>query len=129
MRENPCGSACGGYSSAAEEAGMKKQKKRSARREMAFNTGRRYQMRARTALLVTALTLASSGAGASVAAATPGPTPDYGLTGACNMTNPNAAFGMFTIAGSVANPNGFDVGMIIAILKTNGGTVPENCGG
>jgi len=45
------------------------------------------------------------------------------------MTNPNAAFGMFTIAGSVANPNGFEVGMIIAILSTNGGTIPENCGG
>jgi hypothetical protein len=86
-------------------------------------------MRARTTLLVTVLTLAASGAGASVAGATPGPTPDYGLTGACNMTNPNAAFGMFTIAGSVANPNGFDVGMIIAIENTNGGTVPENCSG
>jgi hypothetical protein len=86
-------------------------------------------MRARTAVLVTAVTLAASGAGASVAEAIPGPTPPYGLTGACNMTNPNAAFGMFTIAGSVANPNGFDVGMIIAILNTNGGTIPENCGG
>jgi len=49
---------------------------------------------------------------------TPGPTPIYGLTGGCNMTNPNAAFGMFTIAGSLANPNGFDVGMITAILNT-----------
>jgi hypothetical protein len=45
------------------------------------------------------------------------------------MTNPNAAFGMFTIAGSVANPNGFDVGMIKAILNTNGGTIPDNCQG
>jgi hypothetical protein len=26
-------------------------------------------------------------------------------------------------------PNGFDVGMIIAILNTNGGTIPEICGG
>ena len=86
-------------------------------------------MRIRTTLLVTALTLAATGAGTGVAAATPGPTPDYGLTGACNMTNPNAQFGMFTIAGSVANPKGFDVGMIIAILNTNGGTIPENCGG
>lgn len=86
-------------------------------------------MRARTTLLVTALTLAASGAGAGVAAATPGPTPDYGLTGACNMTNPNAAFGMFTIAQSHANPNGFDVGMIKAILNTNGGTIPANCMG
>jgi hypothetical protein len=86
-------------------------------------------MRGRTTLLLTALTLAASGAGASVAAATPGPTPDEGLTGACNMTNTHAAFGMFTIAGSHANANGFDVGMIIAILNTNGGTIPENCGG
>jgi hypothetical protein len=86
-------------------------------------------MRAHTTLLATVLTLALSGAGASVAAATPGPTPDYGLTGACNMTNPNASFGMFTIAQSHANPNGFDVGMIKAIFNTNGGTIPENCGG
>ena len=54
---------------------------------------------------------------------------DPSTTGACNMTNTNAAFGMFTIVGSVANPNGFDVGMIIAILNSNGGTVPENCQG
>ena len=86
-------------------------------------------MRARTTVLVTALTLAASGASASVAAATPGPTPNEGLTGACNMTSTHAAFGMFTIAGSHANAKGFDVGMIIAILNTNGGTIPENCGG
>jgi hypothetical protein len=79
--------------------------------------------------LVLASALPLSLATAGVAAADPGPTPDYGLTGACNMTNPNAAFGMFTIAGSHANPNGFDVGMIIAILNTNGGTVPDNCQG
>ena len=86
-------------------------------------------MRARAAGFVTALAVAAGGAGASVAAATPGPTPDEGLTGACNMTNSHAAFGMFTIAGSVANPNGFDEGMITAILNTNGGIVPDNCGG
>jgi hypothetical protein len=86
-------------------------------------------MRARRTLLVTAVTLALSGAGGSVAAATPGPTPIHGLTGACNMTNPNAAFGMFTIAGSVANPHGWDDGMITAILNTNGGTIPDNCQG
>ena len=86
-------------------------------------------LRVRTVLLVTALTLAASGVGASGAAATPGPTPPYGLTGACNMTNPNAAFGMFEVAGSVANPHGWDEGMITAILNTNGGTIPENCGG
>ena len=77
-------------------------------------------MRTRTTVLVTALTLAASGAGANVAAAIPGPTPPYGLTGACNMTNPNAAFGMFEVAGSVANPKGFDEGMITAILRSNG---------
>ena len=77
-------------------------------------------MRARTVLLVTALTLAASGAGASGAAAIPGPTPPYGLTGACNMTNPNAEFGMFEVAGSVANPHGFDEGMITAIINSNG---------
>ena len=86
-------------------------------------------MTTRTTLLVTALTLAASGAGAGVAAATPGPTPPEGLTGACNMTNTHAAFGMFTIAGSHANTNGWDGGMITAILNTNGGTIPENCGG
>ena len=77
-------------------------------------------MRARTTVLVTAVTLAVSGAGASGAAAIPGPTPVYGLTGACNMTNPNAEFGMFEIAGSVANPHGFDEGMITAIINSNG---------
>ena len=86
-------------------------------------------MRPRTTLLVTALTLAASGAGATVAAATPGPTPVNGLTGACNMTNSHAAFGMFVIAGSHANPNGFDGGMITAIMNTNGGIVPQICGG
>jgi len=77
-------------------------------------------MRVRRTLVVTAATLAFCSAGAGVAAATPGPTPVNGLTGACNMTNPNAEFGMFEIAGVHANPNGFDVGMIIAILNSNG---------
>ena len=86
-------------------------------------------MTARRVLLITALTLATGGAAAGVATAAPGPTPNEGLTGACNMTSTHASFGMFTIAGAHANPRGFDVGMIIAILNTNGGTVPENCGG
>ena len=77
-------------------------------------------MRTRATLLVTVLTLIASGAGASGAAAIPGPHPLYGLTGACNMTNPNAEFGMFEVAGSVANPHGFDDGMIRAILNSNG---------
>jgi hypothetical protein len=86
-------------------------------------------MRGRRTLIVTALTLAATGAGANVAAAIPKPHPIYGLTGACNMTNPNAAFGMFEVAGSVANPHGFEDGMITAILNTNGGIVPDNCQG
>jgi hypothetical protein len=91
-------------------------------------------MKARATLLVTALALAASGAGASSAAATAPPTPDYGLSGACNMTNPNAAFGMFTISQFAANSangssNGWNGGMITAILKSNGGTFPDNCGG
>jgi hypothetical protein len=85
-------------------------------------------MRARKTLLVATITIAASCGGAGGAAASAPPTPDYGLSGACNMTNPNASFGMFTIAGSVANPNGFDVGMIKAILNSNGGTFPDNCG-
>jgi hypothetical protein len=84
-------------------------------------------VRSRTTLLVAALALAASGAGAGGAGATPRPTPINGLTGACNMTNIHAEFGMFTIAGSRANPNGFDGGMITAILNINGGTIPDNC--
>jgi hypothetical protein len=64
----------------------------------------------------------------AVAMASAPPTPDYGLSGACNMTNPNAQFGMFSVAGNHANPNGFDIGMIKAILNSNGGTFPDNCG-
>jgi hypothetical protein len=45
------------------------------------------------------------------------------------MTNTHAAFGMFTIAGSVANVKGFGGGMITAIQNTNGGTIPDNCTG
>jgi hypothetical protein len=55
---------------------------------------------------------------AGIAAAAPSPTPDQGLTGACNMTNTNASFGMFTIAGSTpASGNGFN-GMIVAIINS-----------
>lgn len=86
-------------------------------------------MRARTTVLVVALTLAASGAGASAGAASAPPTPDYGLSRACNMTNPNASFGMFQISQFVANPNGWQVGMIKAILNSNGANFPSNCGG
>ena len=86
-------------------------------------------MRARTSIVVTALTLAAGGAGADLAAATPGPTPVNGLTGACNMTNVHAAFGMFEVAGNHANAHGWEDGMIRAIERTNGGIVPDNCQG
>ena len=90
-------------------------------------------IRARTTLLVTALTLAASGAGASVAAANPGPTGDQGLVGACNMTNTNAQYGMFTISQFAANSSqgsshGWNGGMITAINNTNPNNV-GNCGG
>ncbi len=56
--------------------------------------------------------------GAGTAMATPSPTPDQGLTGACNMTNTNATYGMFTIAANTpAGGNGFN-GMIGAIIHT-----------
>ena len=75
-----------------------------------------YQMRRRTAVLVAALTLAASGAGASVAAAAP-PNPVYGTSGACNMVNPNAQFGMLTKA--VQGGPGL-AGMFTAIFNTTG---------
>jgi hypothetical protein len=76
-----------------------------------------YEMRRRTVLLVATLTLAASLAGASVAAATPGPTGDQGLTGACNMVNTNAQFGMLTKA--VDSGPGL-AGMFTAIFNTTG---------
>ena len=88
---------------------------------------RRIQLRSRTTLLATALTLAASGAGASVAAANPA----NGLVGACNMTNVNAEHGMFDVSQFAAkslqgSTNGWNGGMIRAIQNTNGGIVP--CG-
>ena len=74
-------------------------------------------MTARPALLVTVLALAASGVGARAAAATPGPTPDEGLTGAGNMTNSHAAFGMFERA--VQSGPGLE-GMFTAIINTGG---------
>jgi hypothetical protein len=84
-------------------------------------------MKARTAMLA-ALTLAASGATAGAAAASAPPTPDQGLNGACNMTNTNAGYGMFTISQAVANPNGWDTGMGIAITNSTGGSPASNCG-
>ena len=51
------------------------------------------------------------------AAAQPGPTPNEGLTGACNMTSTHAAFGMFEKAPQ-SGP-GFE-GMIGAIINSGG---------
>jgi hypothetical protein len=76
-----------------------------------------YQMRRRTAVLVAALTLVVSGAGASVAAASAPPNPVYGTSGACNMVNPNAQFGMLTKA--VQGGPGL-AGMFTAIFNTTG---------
>jgi hypothetical protein len=89
-------------------------------------------MRARTTLLLTALTLAATGAGASAAGASAPPTPDQGLNGACNMTNTNAGYGMFTIsqfaANSVGNEEGWNEGMGTAINNSTGGNPAPNCG-
>lgn len=52
-----------------------------------------------------------------IAAAAPGPTPNEGLTGACNMTSTHAAFGMFEKAPQ-SGP-GVD-GMITAIINSGG---------
>ena len=61
--------------------------------------------------------LASSG---GIAAAAPGPTPDEGLTGACNMTSTHAAFGMFEMA--VQSGPGLE-GMFTAIINTGGSCI------
>ena len=68
-----------------------------------------------------------------VAAADPVPTGDQGLVGACNMTNTNAEYGMFTISQFAANSpqgssHGWNGGMITAINNTNPNDV-GNCGG
>jgi hypothetical protein len=78
--------------------------------------------RARTGHALTASCLGAPLRGAGIAAC----GEDRPTAAACPA---DASFGMFTVAGSVANPNGFDVGMIKAIDNTNGGTIPENCTG
>jgi hypothetical protein len=80
-------------------------------------TGRSTKMRRRIAVLAAAVTLAASGAGASVAAASAPPNPVYGTSGACNMVNPNAQFGMLTKA--VQGGPGL-AGMFTAIFNTTG---------
>jgi hypothetical protein len=77
-------------------------------------------------LTVASLTVTLLGTTAGVAAATPGPTPDGGLIGACNMTNANATPGMNN-AIATANPNGVN-GMITAIGHTDpAAAVPPYC--
>ena len=84
-------------------------------------------MRSRTTLVVTVLTLAACGAGSSVATASAPVTPVNQTNGACNMTNANAAYGMFTVSQFHANPNGWDAGMGTAINNSTDGN-PVNCG-
>ena len=83
----------------------------------------------RRTLLVTALTLAASSSGASVAMASAPVTPVNQSAGACNMTNTHAAYGMFTVSQSVANPNGWDAGMGTAITNSTANSTSQgNCG-
>ena len=91
---------------------------------------RRSQMRGRTTLLVTTVTLAASGAGAGVAgAAAPAPQPHWGgASGACNMLIPPAAPHMTT---NPVNTPGFPgapglAGMFNAIFITTGNS-DGNC--
>jgi hypothetical protein len=80
-------------------------------------------------LLVTALTLAASAGGTGVAMAAAPVTPVNGSAGACNMTNANAAYGMFTISQFRANPNGWDAGMGTAINNSTANSTSQgNCG-
>lgn len=72
----------------------------------------------RRAFMVVTLVIAAMGMSGGVASATPGPTGDQGLVGACNMLNSHALPGM-AIAASHANQNGFN-GMGIAVINTNG---------
>jgi len=72
------------------------------------------------ALVAAAVFVAVIGTGGGVANAAPGPTPDGGLTGACNMSNAKATPGMLNAENSIsaANANGI-TGMIIAIGHTD----------
>ncbi len=74
-------------------------------------------MSVRTTVLVAALTLAATGAGSGAAAAFAPPNPVYTTSGACNMVNPNAQFGMLDKA--VTGGPGL-AGMFNAISITSG---------
>ncbi len=73
--------------------------------------------RLRRGTVLSSIVLASLISSGGIAAAAPGPTPNEGLTGACNMTSTHAAFGMFEKAPQ-SGP-GFD-GMIGAIINSGG---------
>src|SRR5260370_32940890 len=81
----------------------------------------------RKTLLVAALILAASGASTGAAWASAPVTPVNGSNGACNMTNTNAGYGMFTVSQFVANPNGWEPGMGPAVNNSPGAN-PINCG-
>jgi hypothetical protein len=44
------------------------------------------------------------------------------------MTNPNAAYGMFTVSQFHAKPNGWDSGVGTAINNSTPGNPDPNCG-
>ena len=71
----------------------------------------------RRGAVVSSIVLASVIPLGGIAAAAPGPTPNEGLTGACNMTSTHAAFGMFERA--VQSGPGFE-GMMGAIINSGG---------
>ena len=71
----------------------------------------------RRAAVVFSIVLAGLVLSGGVAAAAPGPTPNEGLTGACNMTSTHAAFGMFERA--VQSGPGLE-GMLRAIINSGG---------
>jgi len=85
-------------------------------------------MMKRIVLAVATVAVAVIATTAGVAAAGPGPTPDGGLTGACNMTNADATPGMNNAINQSlkTTANGVN-GMITAIVNSNGGTAPNYC--
>jgi hypothetical protein len=82
----------------------------------------------RIVLAVATVAVAMIATTPGVAAAGPGPTPDGGLTGACNMTNANATPGMNNAINQSlkTTANGVN-GMIIAIVNSDGGTAQSLC--
>ena len=69
-------------------------------------------------LMAAAVTISVLGMGGGIAHASPGPTGDQGLIGACNMLNTHALPGMI-IAITLDNPNGY-AGMSNAAYLTSG---------